>query len=574
MDFKTWWELAQRMYDTDATPANVAGALGEAWMADGRAEYRKRFAALMASSELSNADTLIIDELPVMVGGELAAAIGGGITYEVMDSGRRVYKMPGPDDPADALGSLHALMIAVDNQPLPNRMPVNLHELTNLISDPAKVSAMLLLMSAHFRMRALRDNSTAELTAALTHGFQVVHTLWESIATTLKHPLAALIEDWLQRPIDPDDRKTAILPAAVGRIVVTETSAPMFELFANDDVVPGFVSSPDLQAYLPDLAPQSESDIGPALPLQLWDAAAERSPGGQTPLDLRMWVEGITAIPTSERLGRRRIQVAFGDLVEWLMPNGRYNRNSWPAMQRAFHRVHNWRIPWEQNKVGGLWAAVRIVSGPRYWNAYRDPVIFDIDLPPGVKDKGPILYRPALRRYGQQTAMRYRGYLGLTWLWDRYGATHGRYIQPMRRRIARDTNDYQINKQGEIIPGEDGKPAHTYMIKDNRTGKFVPRPGIVFLDADGYPVPEMKQAAMERNPAADRYPILRPEQLVALSYPVSLGKRLTPAAIRKRRERARAAVMQIAADGYAVIEDIDGGLRILPPLGWGAGFSE
>ena len=34
------------------------------------------------------------------------------------------------------------------------------------------------------------------------------------------------------------------------------------------------------------------------------------------------------------------------------------------------------------------------------------------------------------------------------------------------------------NKQArEIIPGEDGKPAHTYMIKDNRTGKFVPRPG-------------------------------------------------------------------------------------------------
>ena len=89
--------------------------------------------------------------------------------------------MPGPDDPADALGSLHALIIATDNQPLPNQMPVSLHKLNDLISDPAKISALLMTMSGHFRMRALQDNSVAELMDDLTRGFQVVHTLWESV---------------------------------------------------------------------------------------------------------------------------------------------------------------------------------------------------------------------------------------------------------------------------------------------------------------------------------------------------------------------------------------------------------
>lgn len=58
--------------------------------------------------------------------------------------------------------------------------------------------------------------------------------------------------------------------------------------------------------------------------------------------------EAVLALPTTERGITRKVSVRFGDLVKWLMPNGRYVRANWPAIQRALHRVHNLRLPWER----------------------------------------------------------------------------------------------------------------------------------------------------------------------------------------------------------------------------------
>ncbi len=115
------------------------------------------------------------------------------------------------------------------------------------------------------------------------------------------------------------------------------------------------------------------------------------------------------------------------------------------------------------------------------------------------KDRGPLIYRPVLRQLGQQAALRYRAYLGLCYLWDRYDAAHGRYIQPTRPRLARDAEDRKLNAEEKIITGRDGRPVQLWTIP-GRDGQRKARPGIAPLDAAGNPV-ALADAAQERNPA-------------------------------------------------------------------------
>lgn len=413
-------------------------------------------------------------------------------------------------------------------------------------------------------------------------GFRAVHEAWERLTDKLrdglKHPLAALIEGCLiGDPVEADGRETGILPATLAAVREADGPAALFDL-GEYERAPGFTPHPIAQAYLPGLAPSGD-EIAPAMPLLMWDASTEGGPrpGKAAPLPLRIWIEAVLALPTADRFGiRRPVAVRFGDLVDWLMPNGEYRQRVFPAIRQALHRVHNLRLPWElPDGTGGSRAVVVVRDAPRVWNAYADMVTFEISLPPGVNARGPIVYRPALRRLGQQSAMRYRANLGLSWLWDRYGARNGRYIQPTRPRIARDDQDRILDAEGAILLDKRGEPARTYTVRARRNGKTVriARPGIVPLDADGRPVPMLADAAHERNPAADRYPVLTPAQLVELCYPLDLaGKQLTPTARRVRQHRAQEAIRLMATEGYCIVEDADGGFRILPPSGWGADY--
>ena len=82
-----------------------------------------------------------------------------------------------------------------------------------------------------------------------------------------------------------------------------------------------------------------------------------------------------------------------------------------------------------------MWVAVAVRTYPKSWNAYSSPVRFEVELPPGVNDRGPLVYRPALRELGQKSALRYRAYLGLCYLWDRHGATRGAISNPRARAL-------------------------------------------------------------------------------------------------------------------------------------------
>lgn len=78
-------------------------------------------------------------------------------------------------------------------------------------------------------------------------------------------------------------------------------------------------------------------------------------------------------------------------------------------------------------------------------------------------------------------------------------------------------------------------------------------------------------AAQERNPVADRYPVLSPEQQVALVYPPAPNT-LRKSARSMRKARAEDALSNMAGKGYIITEHFDEGVRIMPPSGWGAGY--
>lgn len=71
--------------------------------------------------------------------------------------------------------------------------------------------------------------------------------------------------------------------------------------------------------------------------------------------------------------------------------------------------------------------------------------------------------------------------------------------------------------------------------------------------------------------AACRYPVLSPEQQVALIYPPAPNT-LRKSARSMRRERAENALSNMAGKGYIITEHLDRGVRILPPSEWGAGY--
>ena len=415
-------------------------------------------------------------------------------------------------------------------------------------------------------------------------GLLYIHLLWEAIPPAdrkkagLQHPYTPLIRSLLKPPKNGNTRKTGILSAALTRNPLKDTpTSTLFDIKTFRKQGIGFNPSPEDQAHLPDFEPANPTQLAPALPLLMYDEArAGKNPGRgspTTPWELRTWIELILTTPAAERYSSDELCVQYGDFVEWLMPNGRYCQKCFQAIDRALDEVHNLRLPWEIGGVGGLWSVILVLSKPRTWNAYNDLLIFKTSLPPGVSGYGPLIYRPALREMGQESVLQYRSYLSLSWMWDHYGANKGRYIQSTRVRLARDKNDNLVDAKEAIILDENGKPARTWMIRHKRNKKTVwePRPGIVPLDADGKPVPSLNDAAQERNPAADQYPILTPQQLVALAY-MDEQKKLTPTSHRKRQERSRKALKTIESKGLCTLEDIDGGIRILPPPGWGASF--
>lgn len=517
------------------TPEEIAAALPESWMVESIATYADRFGVLMDAAKLSRAGMLLTDQgLPIVIISPDAAT-----TRSHGQLGERIGV-----DLADGLLGLHATMDQCKHDP-------------------------------EF-MRDYLKNS--EIIHHLVSGLEAVHALWEACDPAQReetdHPLAPLIDGYLNPPIQPEDRETAIIPNATRvQSVIQVMPHENGTLFNLDAWIPtpaelGPQIDEQTQAFLPDLAPESGALVS-ALPLYLYDGAGGSSyqRGGGAAPELRLWVEFATAVPVDKRYREQKIEFALWEARDWLWPEGWNRTRQFPRLRQAMFKVDQMRLI--VNLPSGGRTAWRVVGflGMFPPNArLDDKAIAQINLPPR-SGHGPLVHKPTLRQLGVQSAPQYRGALGMAYhWWDQ--AVNGRYILPYRKRLLTNPQGMALKKNGEIIRDKVGDPISRLMTGAGDRRK--PHPDLVWINDKGELVP-YEHAALEKNPAAwglngkKGYPIIKDNDLIQLFHS-DVAKGVNR---RVRLTRARSELEKMAKNDLCVIEEIDGGYRIMPPQWWG-----
>ena len=115
---------------------------------------------------------------------------------------------------------------------------------------------------------------------------------------------------------------------------------------------------------------------------------------------------------------------------------------------------------------------------------------------------------------------------------------------------------------GGVILGANGKP-----LRDHRGAVMTDWSDrrAVILGANGKPAGADNPPAYERNPAADRVPVLGPDDLIRLAFDDNLN---LPASTRRwRLHEARKVARVFAEAGDVVVEQVGEGLRLIEQRG-------
>ena len=380
-------------------------------------------------------------------------------------------------------------------------------------------------------------------------GIEEVHADWLDLPDPRpRHPLAPLVAAWQEHalvPVEPDRRPSGILPATLR--TAHRQHAEHLPLVLDVQTPMGAASGE--QAHLPGLEPPP-SALVPVLPLALYDLAGGtmQSPGRGAPWAQRLFFEILMSVGRLDRAPGRtaRVESTYRELVAWLWPNLR-GRRTWersrhlPALYGALLELDGMRIEWERQ----LWRLVGVTALPTAATRPDDPAVFRVEHLPG-SERGPMIDREALRRFGTVSAPAWRAYLRLAYLWDRAKAQNGgRRIYATRPKVERARDGVLIGRDGRPVTRKDGRPVRDW--SDARAVRL--------YGPDGNPL-------TERNPQADRVPALGADDLVRLAFDDAALDR------RGRREyvrRARAALGDMEAAGAVVIEPDGPGMRLLEP---------
>ena len=369
------------------------------------------------------------------------------------------------------------------------------------------------------------------------------------------HVVSILVDAWLRdQPIDRDHRRTGILPES------WRDGRHYDYLPLKTHPYPEPPGSMAGDQHLLPLAELQQSVIVPVLPLALYDSGTGpmATRGRGAPYAQRLFVEILLDVGRLDRVPGQtaRVEVTLRELVAWLWPNGWKRTRSagrlgdLQILQRELLILDSMRILWERM----LWRLVAVQALPTENSRMEDVIVFRVEHLPG-SEHGPLLDRDRLRRFGTVSAPAWRAYLRLAYLWDAVkGKNNGARIYATRPVVARD-------RRGVLV-GANGKP-----LRDQRGAvvKDWSDPRAVILGANGKPVSASNPPAYERNPAADRVPMLGPDDLILLAFDDS---EVTRGTFRKRLHDARQALATIAATGAVILEsDHYGGVHVLAENG-------
>ena len=370
---------------------------------------------------------------------------------------------------------------------------------------------------------------------------------WPAVA----HPLAPLVAAWqAAQPIERDRRRHGIAPDS-WRDARYHDHLPLLQRPYPE--APGKMAGD--QHLLPLVELETPSVVVPVLPLVLYDSGAGplATRGRGAPYAQRLFVEILLDVGRLDRVPGQtaRVEVPLRDLVAWLWPK-RWQRTrsgdrpgDLEQLQRALLELDGTRILWDRM----LWRLVGVQALPTTTTRLDDVIVFRVEHLPG-SEHGPMIDRDLARRWGAVSAPAWRGTIRLAYLWDKAkGMNNGARIYATRPVVARGA--------GGVILGADGKP-----LRDRRGAvvKDWSDRRAVILSVDGKPAGS-GPPAYERNPAADRVPVLGPDDLIRLTYDNNLD--LSAGTLRKRLHDAREALRAKEAAGEVVIETDNAGWRII-----------
>ena len=266
--------------------------------------------------------------------------------------------------------------------------------------------------------------------------------------------------------MNADNRDTGIAPASL------QTHNAVFVLDEFERAPATELIQPETQAYLPGLTPEPGVIVSP-LPFLIWYGSRKEGRGRGAPYGLRIWVEAVLSVPADAREVRRMPLLLWGDLVDAVLGKRGFRPNQL-SMLAALDNVHNLRFVYGDPGGFTARAVVMVQDRPLAWNQYDAPVRMIIELPPG-SGNGPSVYKPFLREIGRLSAPGFRAELNLCYLWDRFGATKGRYIQQTRPRLARRSDGLLLDANGRVLLLKGGQPRPELHDRQERQPTPAPR---------------------------------------------------------------------------------------------------
>ena len=323
----------------------------------------------------------------------------------------------------------------------------------------------------------LHQSADPDIQDLLATGFEALHLIWQEVGLKagLKHPVAPLIEAWLQRPelIRPDvdkngqPRKNGILPSGLFPQQPGTVPAQLAFTLDNGDPTLGRVESP--QSQLPLFADLLDGDDIPVTPLLLADAAGFRGlqPGRGARLDKRLLIFSFLSMPLDQRRpgGRYEWRPSLKELRDLLWParaksvtGRRWEVSSYRPSKHA-HSLYSALRAINLAEVvmpdGYHWRPT-IVRGYPSFDKLNSKVIIQIELPSG-SDHGPAVDKPNLIKAGTVSDPAFDLELGLAYLWDDAKRHNGGYrIHATRPEALRNNKGHIVDKAGNVKTERNG----------------------------------------------------------------------------------------------------------------------
>ncbi|MDE0632521.1 MAG: hypothetical protein OXH73_13555 [Caldilineaceae bacterium] len=319
-----------------------------------------------------------------------------------------------------------------------------------------------------------RQSAAPDVQELLATGFEALHLVWQKkgAKANLKHPLAPLIEAWLQRPelIRPNARKNGIMPSGLFPRQPATVPAQLAFALDNGDPTLGRVESP--QAQLPLFTELPNEDDIPVTPLLLADAAGFRGlqPGRGARLDKRLLIFSLLSMPLDQRRP--------GGRYEWRPSLKQLRALLWPARAKIVKgrrlELSSYRPSKHAHSLYSALQAINlaeivmpdgyhwrptIVRGYPSFDNLDSKVIIQIELPSG-SNHGPAVDKPNLVKAGTVSDPAFDLELGLAYLWDEAKRHNGGFrIHATRPQALRNSHGHIVDEAGGVKTERSGAPS-------------------------------------------------------------------------------------------------------------------